>query len=406
MKLQLSIIIPCYNCEKTLREAVASCFAQDLSIDEFEIVMVDDGSSDDTRTLMERLATERPNIRLIFHEINKGGGAARNTGIKAAAGKIIYCLDSDNVFAPNSVRPMLDYMDEKKVDGVAFYERRFFFGTNLKRYNTHINTAKEIITLIDLFNKSNTLLDNFFFTKESYLKTAGYPEHHGFDTQSFEMRYLLVGNTVSVCPNSIFYHRQAMQEKSYFERVHASGMFSVNFMLIFEDIFHLFTPEIQKILITFPLFKQNKSYGENILDTLKKKVKNGENIFIPNYTLFLIENGRTKWINESSDTDNPYRQLVQVFSDLTNNEYKIAQEHLTSHIEKNKLLTSYLEFLSLRILHGIAGIPYADSIKRTIADTTALQITPLSTRGSIITNWLRKHQSLYQTVKYFKKIIR
>ena len=168
MKLQLSIIIPCYNCEKTLREAVDSCYTQELSNDEFEIVMVDDGSSDDTWTLMEQLATERPNIRLVFHEINKGGGAARNTGIKEAQGQIIYCLDSDNVFAPNSVLPMLDYLDEKKVDGVAFYERRFFFGTNLKRYNTHINISKEIITLIDLFNKSNTLLDNFFFTKTSF----------------------------------------------------------------------------------------------------------------------------------------------------------------------------------------------------------------------------------------------
>ncbi len=406
MKPQLSIIIPCYNCEKTLREAVASCFVQELDSDDFEILMVDDGSSDDTRTLMEQLATERPNIRLIFHEINKGGGAARNTGIKEAAGEIIYCLDSDNVFAPKSVQSMLSYLQENKVDGVAFYERRFFFGTNLKKYNTHINIQKNIVTLIDLFNKSNTLLDNFFFTKTSYLKTAGYPEHHGFDTQSFEMRYLLAGNTVSVCPNSIFYHRQAMQEKSYFERVHASGMFSLNFMLIFEDIFHLFTPEIQKTLIAFPIFKQNKSYEENILDTLKERVKNGVNIFIPNYTSFLTENSQTKWINESSDMNSSYRQLVQVFSCLTNNEYKIAQEHLISHIEKNKFLTSYLEFLSLRILQGMIGTPYNDSIKFTIADTAALQITPLNTRGGIVTSWLRKHQSLYQTVQYFIKFIR
>lgn len=406
MNLKLSIIIPCYNCEKTLREAVASCFTQGFNTDEFEIVMVDDGSSDGTRTLMEQLATEQPNIKLFFHEVNKGGGAARNTGIREATGEIIYCLDSDNVFAPNSVRPMLNYLKEEGVDGVAFYERRFFFGTNLKTYNTHINIQKNVISLINLFDDSNTLLDNFFFTKDSYLKTTGYPEHHGFDTQCFEMRYISTGNKVKVCPSSIFYHRQAMQDKSYFERVHASGMFSVNFMLIFEDIFHLFTPEVQWVLINFPLFKGNKSYGENILETLKERVRSGENIFIQNYNSFLTENSRIKWIDWPKKDDNPNFTLVQIFSCLNNSRYREAQAYLIEYIERNKILTSYIEFLNLRILQGIYGTNYNASIKNVINNISALQIEPIKTKKSFVTNWLRKHQYLYQTVQYFLKFIR
>lgn len=404
--LKLSIIIPCYNCENTLHEAVDSCYLQELQDDEFEIIMVDDGSKDATREIMKQLAREYTNIRLIFHETNKGGGAARNTGIKEAHGEIIYCLDSDNIFATNSVRPILDYLKEKRVDGVAFYERRFFFGTNTKRFTCHLNTIQDrIITLLDIFNDSNTLLDNFFYTKESYLKTAGYPEHHGFDTQCFEMRYLSAGNTVRVCPNSIFYHRQAMQEKSYFERVHASGMFSVNFMLIFEDIFHLFTPEVQWELVRFPLFTNNKSYGENVLDTLKHKVQHGINIFIPDYTSFLSPTSRADWIKQVGNTTKS-SQLTMVFSCLAEEKYREAQESLTVYIEGSKALTPYLEFLNLRILQGIAGTAYREAVKKTLADSENLVVRPIQTRGGIIATQLRRHQYLYQTVQYFSRFLR
>lgn len=405
MPPSLSVIIPCYNCEKTLREAVDSCFVQELNSDEFEIVMVDDGSSDDTRTLMERLATERPNIRLIFHEINKGGGAARNTGIKAATGKIIYCLDSDNVFAPNSVRPMLDYLEEKKVDGVAFYERRFFFGQNLKRYTVKINPiVNRNIDLLDLFNESNTLLDNFFYTKDSYLRTLGYPEHHGFDTQCFEIRYLAAGNTVQICPDSIFYHRQAMDEPSYFERVHNSGLFSINTMIIFEEIFHLFTPAIQLSLINFEIFTHNKSYELNIMDFLKNKVLASELIFIEDYKKYLVPESRELWLKnypEQKDTS----ILVKAFSSIDNNNYILANSYLVDYVRKTSSLSHYLQFLNLRILHLISGTPYNQNISATLRDITQLTVKPLKHRGGKLWLFLRKNQYLnylVQTLKKFK----
>ncbi len=403
--MRLSIIIPCFNCVNTLQEAFASCYKQGLLESDFEIIMVDDGSTDGTAELMSALAKKHTNTHTLSHPQNRGGGAARNTGIKKAQGEVVYCLDSDNLFAPNSIVPMLEFMAAEKVDGVAFYDRRFFFGTNLNKYNSHLNNITErSIDLLDLFNTSNTLLDNFFYTKESYLRTLGYPEHHGFDTQCFEMRYLSAGNKVRVCPNSIFYHRQAMREKSYFERVHSSGLFSVNFSLIFEDIFHLFDQTIQDRIIAFPIFQSNTSYGKNILHTLKEISEKGLPLLIPNYTNYLCENGRDRWLEQNSES--PYQLLCSTYSDLQKHQVDSALEKFNIFMKEKKIVTPYLEFLSLRILNSICGTPYNESTKKTLSDLKTLQIIPLHDRGGRFASLIRKHQSLYQGLKYLAKLFK
>lgn len=401
--MKLSIIIPCYNCEKTLREAVDSCYKQSFSDGEFEIVMVDDGSSDKTIPLMQMLANEHDNIRLFYHEENKGGGAARNTGIAKAEGELIYCLDSDNIFASNSVKSMIEFLESEKVDGVAFYERRFFFGENLNRYNTHINAeTSHAITLIDIFKQKNILLDNFLYTKKSYLKTDGYPEHHGFDTQCFELRYLSVGNQVKVCPNSIFYHRQGMDEPSYFERVHNSGMFSVNFMLIFEDIFHLFTPVLQKELIHFPIFVKNKSYDTNVFNLIRQKTEDQENIFIDEMDKYLIIDGQKKWLDDVVEND--IHSLINTMYTLRKQNYIAANTSFTKFIELTQELSPYLEFLSLRILHGLAGYPYASLVKATLSDLQNMQV--INTKKYNILRFLaRKNKLIYTATQHLKKIM-
>jgi len=76
MSHKLSFIIPCYNSQKTLEEAVNSVFTQNLT-SPFEIVIVDDGSKDDTRKLIVDLSKKHSKIAYYFHEKNRGGGAAR-----------------------------------------------------------------------------------------------------------------------------------------------------------------------------------------------------------------------------------------------------------------------------------------------------------------------------------------
>lgn len=99
MEPMLSFIIPCYNGEKFLAEAVNSILKQPCR--DLEIIIVDDGSRDSSGTIADRFAAEYENIR-VFHTPNGGVSAARNIGIDHAAGKYIGFLDADDVLCRNA----------------------------------------------------------------------------------------------------------------------------------------------------------------------------------------------------------------------------------------------------------------------------------------------------------------
>ena len=93
-----SVIIPVYNRASVLGAAIRSVLAQ--SCQDFEIVVVDDGSQDDPASIVRAFGD--PRIRFIAQE-NQGGGAARNTAIDAAHGRFIAPLDSDDIFLSQQI---------------------------------------------------------------------------------------------------------------------------------------------------------------------------------------------------------------------------------------------------------------------------------------------------------------
>src|SRR5213593_3007644 len=91
-----TVVIPTYNRKRTILAAIKSVLSQTYA--DFEAIVVDDGSSDDTRSVVTAL--EDPRIHYLWQP-NGGGSKARNTGIDAAQGKYIAFLDSDDQFLPN-----------------------------------------------------------------------------------------------------------------------------------------------------------------------------------------------------------------------------------------------------------------------------------------------------------------
>lgn len=100
----ISVVIPAYNSAKTLPGALESVFAQTYG--EHEIIVVDDGSSDDTPDVLSRYASRVKYIR----QENKGPSAARNMGIRAARGEYIAFLDADDLWLPEKLELQLDLM--------------------------------------------------------------------------------------------------------------------------------------------------------------------------------------------------------------------------------------------------------------------------------------------------------
>ena len=89
-----SVVMPAYGVEKYLAKAVESIESQ--TFQEWELIIVEDGSPDKTGSLAEKLKEKDARIRVIHHEQNKGISEARNTGIQHAAGRYIWFMDPDD----------------------------------------------------------------------------------------------------------------------------------------------------------------------------------------------------------------------------------------------------------------------------------------------------------------------
>jgi teichuronic acid biosynthesis glycosyltransferase TuaG len=105
---RVSVITPVWNAAATLAEAVASVRAQ--SMPDWEMLIVDDGSTDGSRALAEGLAGADPRLRLLGWADNRGAAAARNAGMRAARGRYIAFLDADDRWRPEKLAVQAGYM--------------------------------------------------------------------------------------------------------------------------------------------------------------------------------------------------------------------------------------------------------------------------------------------------------
>src|SRR6185436_4666456 len=124
--MHLSVIIPCYNERNTAAEIVKRVQA---SAPEAEILVVDDGSTDGTQAILHSLDAQRggqSQLRVFFHEKNKGKGAAIHTGITAATGDILLIQDADLEYDPRDYPALLRPIEEGRADVV--YGSRFLGG--------------------------------------------------------------------------------------------------------------------------------------------------------------------------------------------------------------------------------------------------------------------------------------
>ena len=123
--MNLSIIVPIYNVAPYLRKCVDSLLAQDIS--DYEIILVDDGSTDDSGAIADEIfnafslspLASRLKMRVI-HQWNAGLSAARNSGIKVAQGNYILFVDSDDYLQPNTLGTLLEQAERDNIDVLRF----------------------------------------------------------------------------------------------------------------------------------------------------------------------------------------------------------------------------------------------------------------------------------------------
>ena len=149
-KVKLSIIIPVYNVEKYLLECVNSF---DIPPEAgYEIILIDDGSTDSSGVLCEKIKRDLGNGVTVIHQRNRGLSAARNSGLEVAKGTYIAFVDSDDRIAKKSLEKILSWIEVSKADICIMRAEKFYpdgrredMGENIHFANVHNQSSFAVI---------------------------------------------------------------------------------------------------------------------------------------------------------------------------------------------------------------------------------------------------------------------
>ena len=176
--IRLSVIVPVFRVEKYLDTCVMSLLHQDLSADEYEIILVDDGSDDSCPQKCDKYAVLYKQIQVI-HQPNKGQSTARNAGIKAAKGKYVCFVDSDDFVEQNTYSSLVRQAQNEQLDALVF-RLQLVFDKKKQPIDTFTGNIQSACTGEEFINNSlsvhcfpviylirrNLLIENNLFFKE------------------------------------------------------------------------------------------------------------------------------------------------------------------------------------------------------------------------------------------------
>lgn len=174
--LYLSIIVPFYGVEKYIRQCLASMYEQDIPETEYEVICINDCSPDKSEEIVLEFASKHTNLRLIRHETNKRLGAARNTGLRAAQGKYVWFVDSDDYITSQCLHEIITTCENNELEMLHFSVRDNYHRILRKMIPTEVITGVEEERIMSddqcveihwpwnrVFNRQFLLRNNLFF---------------------------------------------------------------------------------------------------------------------------------------------------------------------------------------------------------------------------------------------------
>lgn len=203
--IKLSIVVPVYNAEKFVQTPLTSLLdKQDIDASEYEIVCVDDGSTDNSLAVLDSYKKEYENVRVITQG-NKGLGGARNTGIENSKGKYILFVDADDYICDNSLNQLFDKAENGDLEILEFgaqgvsLEREVKYTSTLKK-ESQVLTGEEYISKIlymdsacnKLYRRSLLEDNNLRFLERVYIEDI-----------EFNTRAVFCANRVQAIPTII-----------------------------------------------------------------------------------------------------------------------------------------------------------------------------------------------------------
>lgn len=227
----VSIIMPAYNAARTILESIESVLAQ--SYRQWELIVVDDGSTDGTSATVEKVADQRV---LLLKQENSGVAAARNRDLEQAQGEYIAFLDSDDIWVPEKLEKQVDvFRNEKKGNtGLVYTEKRCFSEKTADAYACRSrqfdDIADNFLRLL-IFNYIATLT---VMTKKSVIEDVGMFDESLFGTEDWDLWIRIAKRYEIAC----------IDEELAYYRVHEQGI-SKNRRRTIEEVYKVMQKHLE-----------------------------------------------------------------------------------------------------------------------------------------------------------------
>lgn len=201
----VAVIVPCWNEEATVAATVESLFALKYPAEKLEFILVNDGSTDETKAALDRFAGH-PQVKII-HKENGGKHTALNAGIAASGAEIVGCLDADSFVEPDALRQIVRSFDEPKVAATTA-AMSVHKPENMLQ---HMQNAEYIfgITLRHVLSSINGIYVTpgpfSFYRRDRVLEVGGFREGHQTEDLEMALRLQAAGHLIDNAPRARVY---------------------------------------------------------------------------------------------------------------------------------------------------------------------------------------------------------
>lgn len=284
MGTKISIIIPAYNAERYIERCINSLSDQNLPVDEYEAIIINDGSTDQTFFVVKKLSKHHSFIRYISTE-NNGVSAARNRGVKEAIGEYILFLDADDSISPNCLQAIYREASANNLDMMLMNYQSLLPNGLVKGMAYHIgrNNEKTVSGKRFLLRENYpAMVCPFVYSRSFLLKNnlALIPIRH--EDEEFTPRAIYLAQRIKYYPLTFYNYFQnsesfmnSYKESNFYDMI--TAMHSLNlFKLAHQEdsnITAYFDNHIANRLLM--IFKRSIRDGYTIQDRLVEEMKRG-----------------------------------------------------------------------------------------------------------------------------------
>lgn len=220
--MRLSIVIPYYNGESTIGQCLDSIYSQGLSLNEYEVLCIDDCSPDPasaTAVMQYKYQNEHPsNLILISHDVNKRQGGARNTGIRAAKGEWILFVDQDDFFIKESIPKALSFAEKHSEMAMIMFDCFMGDGLETPHKGIYASLSQDVMTgAVFMQDQPVSWFPwSYIYRRENILASGLlFEENVRFEDVDFVVKFIVHSDAICFVPVILLYHVVHEGEQSY-----------------------------------------------------------------------------------------------------------------------------------------------------------------------------------------------